>query len=148
MMRAPLQISFALAVTAALACRVGNDCPATPCPSAAAYFYSPCGFKSITSTCSGFVGFDAGSCTTSSCNFAIKGVRAETCTVSLTYGNGTPASTTLTFTDGDDCCPGVHTSNGVHFPPSTCVGDAGADSSIDARVDGSTDASNDGGNDP
>jgi hypothetical protein len=120
-------VAVATMAAGALGCTSAPQCGSTPCPSGPILF-SPCGFKSISSTCSGFT--DAG---------VVRGAANETCSLTVTYGNGTTVTSTLTFRDGDDCCPGVRLvamTPGL-APPLGCVADAGADASAtDAGGDG------------
>ncbi|CAN5578384.1 hypothetical protein BH09MYX1_BH09MYX1_55330 [soil metagenome] len=123
------------------ACRAGDVCPTTPCPTNHAYYHSPCGFTDVTSTCTGFH-FDG--CGSSACEgVAILGTRAETCSVTVTRGDGTKQTASLSFIDNDDdCCPGVKIVVGKQdnlITPFSCVADSGTQDA--ASVDGSaTDA--------
>lgn len=130
-------ISLTATVSAALACQSAPHCGSTPCQADGFYAYSPCGFKNVSSTCSRVT--DAG---------PIRGAAGETCTVTVTYGDGTTATTTLEFGEGDDCCPGVRLvrENPLLSPPSRCFADAGAD--VDAGTDAPTDAVTEAAIDP
>ena len=125
-MRVVLALAFTL-VGATAACQSAPPCGSTPCPIGAAFLYSPCGFKSVTSTCSG-TNLDGGT---------IRGAAGETCTVTVTYGEGTTVTSKLAFRAGDDCCPFVRLASETPrlFPPATCVADAGVDGSTDSSAD-------------
>lgn len=137
-----LRLAPGFVAVGALGCQVGFTCGTVPCPPDTAYVGSPCGFKSFTSTCSGFHGAQSIECGATGCSVALKGTSGETCTVAVVYGDGTSAATTLTFAAeaSDGCCPGVHEmrETPMLMAPLTCVSDGGVDSAVDA----STDASN------
>jgi hypothetical protein len=138
-----LHVSLLLVAIGAPACQGSPTCSSVPCAPDTVYVGSPCGFKSFTSTCSGFQGVPSISCDADGCGARIKATRAETCTVTVTYGDGTLAASTLTFTAGDECCPGFRQTRatGVLLPPATCVSDAGVDAAGDASAEASSDAS-------
>ncbi|CAN5556781.1 hypothetical protein BH09MYX1_BH09MYX1_10830 [soil metagenome] len=110
-----------------LACSPDPDCAVGPPPPIReASIHSGCGFATVTSTCTGFSGYVASSCT-GECAIHIAATKAETCHVEVVYGNGATARTELTFGEGSECDQGGFVFRGASpiLPPLCASKDAG-----------------------
>ena len=143
-----LGIALPLAYAATPACLGGErQCTTTPCPGSSANIFSPCGFQSVTSTCTGFQFLG---CKSAPCVVSIHGLKVEACTVTAVLGDGTTQTAALRFEqDYGECCPGLHVAKSPALSiPSTCFADAGVDATPDAPGDAPADVESETSIDP
>jgi hypothetical protein len=118
-------------------CR-GDEETARPACTTTVYMASPCGFKSVTTTCSGQP------CTTTATpTGCLVGPVTSSCAISVLLGDGTKHDVAVTV-GSDPRCPGVVVQSTSQTYFATCVAavpEAGAEGAADASTD--ADASRD-----
>jgi hypothetical protein len=124
--------SLALSTLLAVICGCGGDDVVPVCPEAVG-LWSPCGFVSVTTTCTGGPGACESFANGTSCSI---GPVTSDCTVTVVLGDGTTHDVSVTVAAASGCTVDVVTDPSQGFASPTCT-------TPDTDVDAASDAAND-----